>query len=64
MKGGGVCFTFQFIPWKKLYHQYLVKEDMALRRVEQVLQDPWMLQPVTLLAATDMLEKCIFCSME
>lgn len=28
-----------FIPWKKLYHQYLVKEDMALRRVEQVLQD-------------------------
>lgn len=26
--------------------------------------DPWMLQPVTLLAATDMLEKCIFCSLE
>ncbi|XP_035759775.1 F-box DNA helicase 1 isoform X2 [Egretta garzetta] len=28
-----------FIPWKKLYHQYLMKEDTALRRVEQVLQD-------------------------
>ncbi|XP_074937876.1 F-box DNA helicase 1 isoform X2 [Phalacrocorax aristotelis] len=28
-----------FIPWKKLYHRYLMKEDMALHRVEQVLQD-------------------------
>ncbi|NWU87607.1 FBH1 helicase, partial [Onychorhynchus coronatus] len=28
-----------FIPWKKLYHQYLMKEDSALRRVEQILQD-------------------------
>ncbi|NWY62245.1 FBH1 helicase, partial [Chionis minor] len=27
-----------FIPWKKLYHQYLVKEDAALHRVAQVLQ--------------------------
>ncbi|XP_072774395.1 F-box DNA helicase 1 isoform X2 [Taeniopygia guttata] len=29
----------QFIPWKKLYHQYLKKEDSALRRVEQILQE-------------------------
>lgn len=50
MKAGGVCFTFQFIPWKKLYHQYLVKEDMALRRVEQVLQD---------FAITDQHKECI-----
>ncbi|NXL87150.1 FBH1 helicase, partial [Alectura lathami] len=28
-----------FIPWKKLYHRYLMKEDVALRKVEQVLQD-------------------------
>ncbi|KAM9293742.1 F-box DNA helicase 1 isoform 2-T3 [Morus bassanus] len=28
-----------FIPWKKLYHRYLMKEDTALHRVEQVLQD-------------------------
>ncbi|KAM9245636.1 F-box DNA helicase 1 [Leptosomus discolor] len=28
-----------FIPWKKLYHRYLMREDTALRRVEQVLQD-------------------------
>ncbi|NXU30455.1 FBH1 helicase, partial [Thalassarche chlororhynchos] len=28
-----------FIPWKKLYHQYLMKEDTALHRVEQVLQN-------------------------
>ncbi|KFP81626.1 F-box only protein 18, partial [Acanthisitta chloris] len=28
-----------FIPWKKLYHQYLMKEPMALHRVEQILQD-------------------------
>ncbi|XP_039245315.1 F-box DNA helicase 1 isoform X2 [Pipra filicauda] len=28
-----------FIPWKKLYHQYLMREDSALRRVEQILQD-------------------------
>ncbi|NXG90665.1 FBH1 helicase, partial [Stercorarius parasiticus] len=27
-----------FIPWKKLYHQYLMKEDMALHRVAQILQ--------------------------
>ncbi|NWX13659.1 FBH1 helicase, partial [Aegotheles bennettii] len=27
-----------FIPWKKLYHRYLMKEDMALHRVEQILQ--------------------------
>ncbi|OXB70493.1 UNVERIFIED_CONTAM: hypothetical protein H355_005418, partial [Colinus virginianus] len=50
MKGGGVCFTFQFIPWKKLYHQYLMKEDMALRRVERVMQD---------FAITDQHEECI-----
>uniref|UniRef100_A0A8C3LZL2 F-box DNA helicase 1 n=1 Tax=Chrysolophus pictus TaxID=9089 RepID=A0A8C3LZL2_CHRPC len=40
----------RFIPWKKLYHQYLVKEDMALRRVEQVLQD---------FAITDQRKECI-----
>ncbi|XP_050181410.1 F-box DNA helicase 1 isoform X2 [Myiozetetes cayanensis] len=28
-----------FIPWKKLYHQYLLREESALRRVEQILQD-------------------------
>ncbi|NXO88462.1 FBH1 helicase, partial [Certhia brachydactyla] len=28
-----------FIPWKKLYHQYLKGEDSALRRVEQILQE-------------------------
>ncbi|NXG57240.1 FBH1 helicase, partial [Hemiprocne comata] len=28
-----------FIPWKKLYHKYLMKEDTALRGVEQILQD-------------------------
>ncbi|KFW04543.1 F-box only protein 18, partial [Fulmarus glacialis] len=28
-----------FIPWKKLYHQYLMKEDTALHRIEQVLQN-------------------------
>ncbi|KAF1515172.1 F-box DNA helicase 1, partial [Eudyptes filholi] len=28
-----------FIPWKKLYHRYLMKEETALRRVERVLQD-------------------------
>ncbi|NXS70869.1 FBH1 helicase, partial [Pandion haliaetus] len=28
-----------FIPWKKLYHRYLMKEDTALHRVEQILQD-------------------------
>ncbi|NWI61090.1 FBH1 helicase, partial [Calyptomena viridis] len=28
-----------FIPWKKLYHRYLLREDTALRRVEQILQD-------------------------
>ncbi|XP_051468099.1 F-box DNA helicase 1 isoform X2 [Apus apus] len=28
-----------FIPWKKLYHRYLMKEDTALRGVEQILQD-------------------------
>ncbi|XP_074880654.1 F-box DNA helicase 1 isoform X3 [Buteo buteo] len=28
-----------FIPWKKLYHRYLMKEDTALHRVKQVLQD-------------------------
>ncbi|XP_054043216.1 F-box DNA helicase 1 isoform X1 [Rissa tridactyla] len=27
-----------FIPWKKLYHRYLMKEDMALHRVEQILE--------------------------
>ncbi|KAM6385112.1 F-box DNA helicase 1 isoform 3-T5 [Alca torda] len=27
-----------FIPWKKLYHRYLMKEDMALQRVAQILQ--------------------------
>ncbi|XP_065599892.1 F-box DNA helicase 1 isoform X2 [Cyrtonyx montezumae] len=40
----------RFIPWKKLYHQYLMKEDMALHRVEQVLQD---------FAITDQHEECI-----
>ncbi|XP_038029132.2 F-box DNA helicase 1 isoform X2 [Anas platyrhynchos] len=28
-----------FIPWKKLYHRYLMKEDVALCTVEQILQD-------------------------
>ncbi|KFV55810.1 F-box only protein 18, partial [Gavia stellata] len=28
-----------FIPWKKLYHQYIMKKNTALHRVEQVLQD-------------------------
>ncbi|XP_074998265.1 F-box DNA helicase 1 isoform X2 [Calonectris borealis] len=28
-----------FIPWKKLYYRYLMKEDTALHRVEQVLQN-------------------------
>ncbi|NXX99018.1 FBH1 helicase, partial [Centropus bengalensis] len=28
-----------FIPWKKLYHRYLMKEDKALQRVERILQD-------------------------
>ncbi|NXA69914.1 FBH1 helicase, partial [Mohoua ochrocephala] len=28
-----------FIPWKKLYHRYLLREDTALRRVEQILQE-------------------------
>ncbi|NXH41423.1 FBH1 helicase, partial [Dicaeum eximium] len=28
-----------FIPWKKLYHQYLRREDWALQRVEQILQE-------------------------
>ncbi|KFP74965.1 F-box only protein 18, partial [Apaloderma vittatum] len=28
-----------FIPWKKLYHRYLMKEDAALRRVEQISWD-------------------------
>ncbi|NWT45320.1 FBH1 helicase, partial [Chroicocephalus maculipennis] len=27
-----------FIPWKKLYHRYLMKEDMALHRVAQILE--------------------------
>ncbi|NXN15037.1 FBH1 helicase, partial [Indicator maculatus] len=28
-----------FIPWKKLYHKYLMKEDTALHRVEIILRD-------------------------
>ncbi|NXR17935.1 FBH1 helicase, partial [Cinclus mexicanus] len=28
-----------FIPWKKLYHRYLKREDWALQRVEQILQE-------------------------
>ncbi|NXP28361.1 FBH1 helicase, partial [Scytalopus superciliaris] len=28
-----------FIPWKKLYHQYVRREDTALHRVGQILQD-------------------------
>ncbi|NXL38934.1 FBH1 helicase, partial [Glaucidium brasilianum] len=40
-----------FIPWKKLYHQYIVKEDTALRRVGQVLQD---------FVKTEEQEGCIF----
>uniref|UniRef100_A0A8C2SW47 F-box DNA helicase 1 n=1 Tax=Coturnix japonica TaxID=93934 RepID=A0A8C2SW47_COTJA len=40
----------RFIPWKKLYHQYLLKEDMALHRVERVLQD---------FAITDQSKECI-----
>ncbi|NWU97153.1 FBH1 helicase, partial [Upupa epops] len=28
-----------FIPWKKLYHRYLMKEESALHRVERILQD-------------------------
>ncbi|NXH09541.1 FBH1 helicase, partial [Bucco capensis] len=27
-----------FVPWKKLYHRYVMKEDTALRTVEQILQ--------------------------
>ncbi|KAM6419457.1 F-box DNA helicase 1 isoform 1-T1 [Pluvialis apricaria] len=27
-----------FIPWKKLYHRYLMKEDVALHKVAQLLQ--------------------------
>uniref|UniRef100_A0A8C3NEB6 F-box DNA helicase 1 n=1 Tax=Geospiza parvula TaxID=87175 RepID=A0A8C3NEB6_GEOPR len=29
----------RFIPWKKLYHQYLKREESALQRVEQILQE-------------------------
>ncbi|XP_038011678.1 F-box DNA helicase 1 isoform X2 [Motacilla alba alba] len=29
----------RFIPWKKLYQQYLQREGSALRRVEQILQE-------------------------
>ncbi|XP_068045450.1 F-box DNA helicase 1 [Anomalospiza imberbis] len=29
----------RFIPWKKLYHQYLKREDSALQRVELILQE-------------------------
>ncbi|CAN8175959.1 unnamed protein product [Coccothraustes coccothraustes] len=29
----------RFIPWKKLYHQYLQREGSALQRVEQILQE-------------------------
>ncbi|NXD87905.1 FBH1 helicase, partial [Halcyon senegalensis] len=39
-----------FIPWKKLYHQYLMKEDTALHRVDQILQD---------FAITEQQEGCI-----
>ncbi|RMB89983.1 hypothetical protein DUI87_33595 [Hirundo rustica rustica] len=28
-----------FIPWKKLYHRYLKREERALQRVEQILQE-------------------------
>ncbi|NXO85509.1 FBH1 helicase, partial [Sitta europaea] len=28
-----------FIPWKKLYHRYLRRDDWALQRVEQILQE-------------------------
>ncbi|XP_071409004.1 LOW QUALITY PROTEIN: F-box DNA helicase 1 [Pithys albifrons albifrons] len=28
-----------FIPWKKLHHQYLLKETTALHRVEQILRE-------------------------
>ncbi|NXF28149.1 FBH1 helicase, partial [Rhodinocichla rosea] len=28
-----------FIPWKKLYQQYLKREESALQRVEQILQE-------------------------
>ncbi|KFQ70529.1 F-box only protein 18, partial [Phaethon lepturus] len=28
-----------FIPWKKLYHRYLMKEDLALHKVEQIFKD-------------------------
>ncbi|OXB58056.1 hypothetical protein ASZ78_007715 [Callipepla squamata] len=45
-----VFFESHFIPWKKLYHQYLMKEDMALRRVERVFED---------FAITDQHEECI-----
>ncbi|XP_041331520.1 F-box DNA helicase 1, partial [Pyrgilauda ruficollis] len=29
----------RFIPWKKLYQQYLKREDSALQRLEQILQE-------------------------
>ncbi|XP_074725748.1 F-box DNA helicase 1 isoform X1 [Strix uralensis] len=38
-----------FIPWKKLYHRYLMKEDTALRKVEQVFS-----------AITEEQEGCVF----
>ncbi|NWR43627.1 FBH1 helicase, partial [Regulus satrapa] len=28
-----------FIPWKKLYHQYVKRESSALQRVQQILRD-------------------------
>ncbi|NWT61569.1 FBH1 helicase, partial [Erythrocercus mccallii] len=28
-----------FIPWKKLYHRYLKREESALQRVEQILRE-------------------------
>uniref|UniRef100_A0A672THJ8 F-box DNA helicase 1 n=1 Tax=Strigops habroptila TaxID=2489341 RepID=A0A672THJ8_STRHB len=40
-----------FIPWKKLYHQYLKKEATALRSIEQVMQD---------FAITKEQEGCVF----
>uniref|UniRef100_A0A8C0EGN6 F-box DNA helicase 1 n=1 Tax=Bubo bubo TaxID=30461 RepID=A0A8C0EGN6_BUBBB len=40
-----------FIPWKKLYHRYLMKEDTALHKVEQVFQD---------FTITEKQEGCVF----
>ena len=29
--------TIQFIPWKKLYHRYLMNEEQAVSKVDGIL---------------------------